>query len=175
MKKLLALTICFVFVGVASGQEWSRKGKSECLFMIQSMVEDSTTVFGFGIGYNVNDHFNLNMDMVIFGLGHTDEEWAGDDFWLQLDRDLYLLDINVDYNILKSRLTPLVSTGIGLISVGGWEDTTGFSYNLGAGLRWDVSDNLFLKATYRRTWTTLDYPDPATQFDGVMVSIGYMF
>ncbi len=185
---------------LCNAQEWSRKGKTELFGTIQKMsseeVEypfthilpvkldvDSTTIYGFGYGHNLTDHWNINMDL-LYGYAKTDV-MNGSEFQFMLyedvEMDYILWDLNVDYNIFKSRLTPLVTGGIGFMDYSvntratgvGEVNESNFSYNLGAGVRWDVMDNLLLKVIYRSTWTEFD--DNDQRYDGVSVSVAYMF
>ena len=195
-KKIRFLTIiCLslvVFITtsiVCNAQEWSRKGKGEIFVLGQQMVGDTTTglgmemevddttVGGFGIGSNFHDHLNLNMDMFF---GSTDLIVKGYGATVKADTDLIGMDVNLDYNILKSRFTPMITAGIGFIhfsgDVGGYDfDETDFSYNLGAGFRWDVTDHFLIKGIYRATWTELEDTDDSIMLDGISLSIGYLF
>ena len=199
---IISLLVFTMTASLCSAQEWSRKGKAELFGTIQKMsseeVEypfthilpvkldmDSTTVYGFGYGHNLTDHWNINTDL-LFGYADTDV-MNGSEFQFMLDKnvemDYILWDINVDYNILKSRLTPLVTGGIGLMDYSvntkadgvGEVNETNFSYNLGAGVRWDVMDNLLLKVIYRSTWTEFSDADEDQRYEGVSVSFAYMF
>lgn len=90
------------------------------------------------------------------------------------------MDFNLDVNILKSRFTPMVSGGIGFIRFtggfnGGAFDETDFSYNLGWGFRWDVTNHFLIKAIYRATWTKLEDSDESILLDGISLGIGYVF
>lgn len=184
---LLAL-VMMSSVGIA--QDYNRNGLSEIYGMFQTMSEDtvhetitglngpftmdSTNIYGIGIGFNVTDHWNVNTDLLF---GSTDATLILPGIGSStLDADLFLWDINVDYNIMAQRLTPLVTAGIGLYNV---SDTgvseTDFSYNFGAGGRWDVTDNILIKAVYRITWTELDDSDGKFQFDGISLSAGFKF
>jgi opacity protein-like surface antigen len=182
---ILSLLAFVMTSAVCSAQEYSRKGKGEIFGMFQTMGSDtvhetltgldlpfefdSTTVYGLGIGYNSTDHWNVNMDLLF---GSTLAEV------FTVDADYWLWDINVDYNIMANRLTPLVTAGIGLFNVSS-DDTgaseTNFSYNIGAGGRWDITDNILVKAVYRITWTEIEDTDESLQFDGVALSVAYMF
>lgn len=182
--------IAFVMTStVCSAQEWSRKDKGEIFALCQHMSGDTTsglgiemevddtTVGGFGIGSNFNDHLNLNADMFF---GSTD--MIGRAYGVTVTADTYLfgMDFNLDVNILKSRFTPMVSGGIGFINFtgdfnGGDFDETDFSYNLGAGFRWDVTDHFLIKGIYRATWTKLEDTDDSILLDGVSLSSGYVF
>jgi opacity protein-like surface antigen len=204
--KLSSIVIlCFlafaVTAGTCSAQGWSRKGKSEIFGAIQGMSSDtgeysfperfpvrfdmdSTTVYGIGYGYNFSDHWNLNTDL-LFGTADTDIQTISNARFVTIeskDMDYVLWDVNVDYNFLKGRLTPLVTGGIGLVnfsivttSAVGEVHESDFSYNLGAGVRWDATDNIFLKLIYRTTWTELDGADNDQRYDGVNFSVAYMF
>ena len=178
---------------IGSAQEWSRKGKGEIFVLGQQMSGDTTTslgieievddttVGGLGMGYNFNDYLNLNWDMFF---GSTDLAAKSYGVSLKGDTDLFGMDVNLDYNILKSRFTPIVTGGIGFIRFDGtWEgeyssvsfDETDFSYNLGAGFRWNITDHLLVKGVYRFTWTELEDTDDSILLDGVTLSIGYVF
>ena len=176
---ILCLVAFIMMSSVCSAQEWSRSGKKEIYGVFQTMSgysEDATifgtpveagiddaTAYGFGLGYNIDDHWNVNTDFLFSSLdayikiGPSKSTDSG---------DMFLWDVNLDYNVFEDRLTPFVSGGIGLALI---ESTSEFAFNLGAGARWDITDNIFLKAMYRMTW--IDEWDS----DGVMVGVGYMF
>lgn len=187
---ILSLLAFVMASSVCSAQVWSRSGKTEFFGTFQTMGGgdasatgialdyDDTTVYGFGFGHNFDNHWNLNTD---FLFGSTDVDVSGSlATATKGDFDLWLWNVNLDYNFFEDRLTPLVTAGIGLFGTSGDYDNgasfseSNFSYNLGVGGRWDISDNLFLKAIYRITFHDLENAD-GPDFDGVMVSIGYMF
>lgn len=200
---IISLLIFTMTVSLCTAQEWSRKGKTEFFATVQRMgsekIEysypdklptdifpvrlemDSTNIYGFGFGYNLSDHWNINTDL-LFGSADTDVKII-DTTVKTPDMDYILWDINIDYNILKSRFTPLVTAGIGLMNFSIDTTATGvgevresnFSSNLGAGIRWDVKDNLLLKVIYRYTWTEVRDADNDQRYDGVSVSVAYMF
>ena len=182
----LSLVVFIMTPIVCNAQEWSRKGKGEIFALGQQMTGDTTTetitglgielevddtiVGGFGIGFNFHDHLNLNMDMFF---GSTDLIIKG---YGATDTDLLGMDFNLDYNILKSRFTPMITGGIGFINFSGSGfDETDFSYNLGAGFRWDITDHFLIKGIYRATWTELEDTDDSILLDGISLSIGYVF
>lgn len=104
--------------------------------------------------------------------------------------------INGQYNLLSGSFTPYVQAGLGwtymdsnIVSslstyCGGYYyypycrtyantyDDTSFSYNLGVGLRWDVSDAIFLKVAYIQQW--VDNSDSTSPQTG-RAEIGFMF
>ncbi len=71
-------------------------------------------------------------------------------------------------------LTPLITGGIGFIDFEGeivilglTYSETNFSYNVGAGVRWDIGDTFLLKLLYRLTWTEQeDTDDTASSLTG---------
>lgn len=199
---IISLLVFTMTAGLCSAQEWSRKGKTEIFGTFQHMgrekVEysypdalppnvlpvtfdmEGTNIYGFGLGYNLSDHWNINTDL-LFGSAETDMKVPGATVETE-DMDYVLWDINIDYNIFKGRFTPLVTGGVGLMNFS--IDTTtnagnvhesNISTNLGAGIRWDVEDNLLLKVIYRSTWTEMHDADNDQRFDGISVSVAYMF
>jgi opacity protein-like surface antigen len=199
---IISLLVFTMTASFCSAQEYSRKGKTELFGTIQGMSSeevvypftnilpvkldiDSTTVYGVGYGQNLTDHWNFNMDL-LFGYADTDVKIVHDVIDVKVgsvEMDYILWDINFDYNIFKSRFTPLVTGGIGLMDfsintkatgVGEVNDTS-FSSNLGAGVRWDVTDYLLLKVIYRSTWTEFSDADEDQRYEGVNFSVAYMF
>jgi opacity protein-like surface antigen len=199
-RRFLTIIILGLFVFVMTSEvcnaQYSRSGKSEIYGMIQTMsgntsdfssstytIEnsgefDDSTVFGFGIGSNFTDHWNVNMDLLFGSSDFTRiRQRPGYSSTSVGDCDLFFWDINVEYNVFADRLTPLVTGGIGLanFSIGSLISETDFTYNLGAGGRWDITDNIFVKALYRITWTELEDAKSNVDFDGICLSVGYMF
>ncbi len=195
MKTASIMNIFFIFIVLCliskegSAQDWSRTGRTEVTGLLQYMDGDTThddyldqkvnvddtTVFGVGVGHNFNDHLNLNGDL---WFGNTDIEsgvFTG-------DTDLVGLDLNVDYNILEGRFTPLITGGIGFIRFDGElsllgldYSETNFSYNVGTGFRWDIQDHFLVKVLYKITWTKLEDTDDALSLNGISLRVGYIF
>jgi opacity protein-like surface antigen len=187
---ILSLLAFVLTSAVSSAQEYSRKGQGEFYGILQTLgggeatasdrwVEfDDTNVYGIGIGGNITDHWNVNMD---FLFGSTDLEPGGPAATATSgDTNIWLWDINIDYNILNQRLTPLVTGGIGLLGFSGDFNNgssfseSNFSYNLGVGGRWDVADNIFVKVVYKKIWTDLEDMD-GPDFDGINLNVGLKF
>jgi len=120
---------------------------------------------GFGLGYNLDDHWNVNASLLQGSTGTTHEK-NYDKNGLFLDAKLRYLFVgaNLEYNFLKKRLSPFVTAGGGLAKISGKRDRCQhgryvtviddvmYSYNVGAGLRWDLAEHIALKLTYRRTF-----------------------
>lgn len=197
---IVSLLVLIMTAGICNAQEeWSRKGKSEFFgtimwfgsenadFSPQNSLPvrldfDSTTVYGVGYGYNFTDHWNMNTDL-LFGTADTDIIIADIYKVGTEDMDYVIWNVNLDYNILKGRLTPVVTGGLGFVNFSIKTNTeavgeiheSNFSGNLGAGVRWDIRDNILLKAIYKSTWTTINHSDNDQRFDGVSFSVAYMF
>ena len=202
---ILCLFALILTPAICNAQQYSRKGKTEIFGMIQTVDSmdvkydylgwgnigfefDSTCIYGIGLGTNATDHWNLNFD---FLYGNTDAKFAVSGMPTSpysYSTDYFLCDFNVDYNILSDRLTPLVTAGIGVATIDmktgysgyGYGYSTSasesnFSYNLGAGGRWDITDNILIKLIYRVTWTQLEDANDRQAFSGVALFIAYMF
>jgi hypothetical protein len=130
---------------------------------------------GFGMGFNINDHWTLNAEFM-FGSSDYRAEWSGS----ELRGEMFMSNgkFNVEYNVLAEPLTPFVKGGLGYyyfdtgIPSGPpgyycWWDywwgyvcegfvpthtETSFALNAGAGIRWDISDFVFVKAFGGATW-----------------------
>ena len=137
--------------------------------------------FGGGVafGYNINNHLNFNTEM---GGGTIDLEARGFGNTIQGDATTFKWNLNLDYNVLKTRLTPFLSGGVGLMHFSGdfggsssEFSETDLSWGAGGGLRWDISDRWFVKAQYRATWASLKDSDNTTLFHGASVGVGFKF
>lgn len=183
---ILSLLAFAMTSSICSAQD--RAGKTELFGTFQTMGGgdasmtgakldfDDTNVYGFGLGYNIDNHWNINTDLLF---GSTDIDVSGPlPTATAGDTNLWLWNVNLDYNIFEGPLTPLVTVGIGLFGMdgdfnnGASFDESNFSYNWGVGGRWDISDDMLLKVIYRVTYHDLEDMD-GPDFDGVMVSFGF--
>jgi opacity protein-like surface antigen len=185
MKKMAIAMVLFLFVvacTICNGEEFSRKNKGEFFVTVQTLgisdteypdntyEFDNTNLYGLGFGFNLDDHFNINTDLLFGGT----ESVSSDGF--EANDNICAWNLNLDYNILKSALTPCATGGIGFMSMTG--DVEGvdyqeshFSYNLGAGVRWDITNALALKVMYRALWAEWEGADGASKFDGISASV----
>jgi opacity protein-like surface antigen len=108
--------------------------------------------------------------------------------------------MNGTYNFFQSRLTPFVTGGLGWTWIDtniaseppqagcwwtwygyvctSWQNTKtvdAFSYQLGAGIRYDVSDSFVVQGSYRMTWMNLKDAEGTPNIDGFQLSIGWKF
>lgn len=194
--------IFFTSASICSAQgarEWIRYGKGELFAFIQNIdgeegtldslvpieikaeIKD-TIIGGAGFGYNVNDHININSD-IWFGPSDINIIFPLAEF--EVDVSLFGMNFNVDYNLLKKRFTPLVTGGIGFIYLYEYgsgdpanfinDSETSFSYNLGAGFRWDIYHDLTVKAVYKYHWTEFDDFKDKIKLNGFYLAIAYLF
>jgi opacity protein-like surface antigen len=191
---LLICLITLVLTGaISNAQEWNRNGKSEIYLLGQNFNKastsssgltlefDKTSAFGLGYGSNINDRLNINTGLFI---GSADLAGKMGKLKVKGDTSIFSGYMNMDINILNTRLTPLITGGIGYIRFDGNFSNTAvfsvfseidFSYNMGVGFRWDVSNHFLIKAIYRNTWTNMKDTDKAILFKGPELSIGYIF
>lgn len=156
--------------------------------------------FGIGFAYNFNNHLALGGELtwnevdyrarIAPGAGNP-----GSSFDLTGTMETSTLRMNVTWNFLASDFTPFVTGGIGST----WVDTnipngptqcwvdpwygsycgtptrsdTYFSYNAGAGLRWDVNRNFFLRGVYTRQWVDVGGGAGSPAFDQYRVDFGF--
>jgi opacity protein-like surface antigen len=183
----------FFFVVAAStcdAQQWSRRGKSNVFVFARTLSSDttsglgmtlemdSTTVYGIGAEFDFSDRFGIGLDL--YG-GNTDFTATAPGVADTADTNIVGYEMSLNFNALKTRLTPMATATLGWInSDGDWSSGFGFSetdltYGLGAGLRWDVADHFLIKVLYRSTWTKLEDSDSSLRLDGVEASVGLSF
>ena len=186
----LAVDDCCVRVSAEDGA-WSRAYRFDLYALVQVLGNDSTTghsgtvvaeadtapVYGVGMGVNLSEHLNLNGE-VMLGWMDLEQTWPDSPGLVREDDNtpIWLCNLNLDYNILKGRFTPLVTGGIGAFGFNGDDfGEVNFSYNVGAGARWDITNHFALRVIYRSTWTEINHGDDPFQFDGVQASFIYSF
>jgi opacity protein-like surface antigen len=177
-------------------EEYSRTGKLEIYAIAESLNAWEKTKFdhgnsvkidsgiggGVGFGYNINEYLNVNTSITGTGVGF---KARNSDFGSSSSGDIAVVkwDVNLDYNILKKRLTPVLTAGAGMAYFSGGFDNSSFLdfgetdliWGVGGGVRWDISDHWFAKAIYRVNWTTLQDSENTTRFNSIALGIGYKF
>jgi opacity protein-like surface antigen len=160
---------------------------------------DNTGLGGFGMAYHFNEFLAVHADLM-FGSATFSGDMplaAGGTVPVKQDAFLQTGRFNLDYNIINRRLTPFLTAGIGYQylemelqnapPVSWWDPWWGwqtaqpyawnayFTWNVGAGIRWNVTDQLFIKVTGGAQW--LEYSRAkgiTTQIEG-MFAIGWTF
>lgn len=139
------------------------------------MMIDDTDVWGLGFGYGINERLNINGE---FSFGSPDYTMTWGPYEIRGTGDLFQSRLNLDFAILTTQFTPIVTAGFGYTYFDSgvpnddpeyicwWDPWWGYvcdgyvdthsssewTYNLGAGFRWDVTDGFFVKALYDVTW-----------------------
>lgn len=165
----------------------ARGGETELFLFGQFSLEDETTgsIFGsdfevtfgetfgigVGIGHNITDNLNLNATLLV-AEASVDVETGG--FDVSDDATLLAPDVNIDWNILDTPITPFLTAGTGLMAFFGDDNETEFSYGVGGGLRLDLSDAAFVKVWYRARWFELEETDDSLMLHTFNVGIGLL-
>lgn len=138
---------------------------------------DSAYGGGVALTYDLSSHFTLGVDL--WG-GTGDFKGSAPGVERSYSASLFGMNTFLDYNILKSRLTPLLSANFGFLTMSAdVEDIsageTDLLFGVGGGVRWDISDRWFAKAVYRLNWTEFEGMDELTMVHGILAQIGYRF
>ncbi len=139
---------------------------------------DDTGLGGFGAAYHFNDFLAIHGDFMLGPATFRGIEPDGTTYELGNNGFIQSGRINLDYNIINRRVTPFITAGIG------WQymqvdqeyyyydiyhhyphydyyydyySETDFTWNVGVGIRWNITDNLFMKLTGGAQW--LQYND----------------
>lgn len=162
---------------------------------------DGNWGWGFSFGYNFDNHWNLGFEMAMnnnsrFSL--SERPGLQDDVNGKMDS--YRGQVNATYHFLEGSFTPFIVGGIGWqytdtnviksLSNGcvwyPWYgyvcgtfantyDDTSFSYNFGAGLRWDVTEGIFLRGSYGRQWIQFSKTNGTPYANIGRLELGFMF
>jgi opacity protein-like surface antigen len=162
-----------------------------------------TGLGGFGLAYHLNDFLAVRGDFMFGPARFKPVDSGGGPVPLGLARDavLHTFRLNLDYNVINRRFTPLLTAGIGYqylwaelvrhpsVTVCWWDpwwgticgtgrptyDELDFTWNVGAGFRWNVTDHFFVKAMGGLNWLQYDEADDLTrQVEGIF-GIGWTF
>ncbi|MGZ8920575.1 MAG: outer membrane protein [Limisphaerales bacterium] len=149
---------------------------------------DDVFTGGLHFGYNISEQLNLNTEFVF---GTTDLSFSNAAGRVSDKADFLAWTVNVEYYVLPTAFTPYVNAGIGIIGLeneyesDGWYayrrdrelplSEVNFLWNVGAGLRWDPIDHLYLKLGYRLNGTQFDYSDEYMLLHSVLFTAGYSF
>jgi opacity protein-like surface antigen len=158
--------------------------------------------FGIGLAYNFSNHLALGGELTWNDAGYRAKVTpgignAGSSFNLNGTMETSTLRMNGTWHLLASNFTPFVTGGIGATWVDTnipngptqcWEDpwwgtycdtptrsNTYFSYNAGAGLRWDVNRGFFMSAAYIRQWIDVGGATGSPAMDQFRFSFGFKY
>ncbi|MBN1551253.1 outer membrane beta-barrel protein [bacterium] len=181
---LAVLSLFALKPNIGNAEEWHRDGSVEMFLMGQMMGGDKTSslgmtmevddcvVGGFGAGICLTDYVNFNGELYI---GNTDIIATSGGDRVKLGSKIKGGELNLDVYLLKKRITPMITGGLGYVAFEVDESTgeTDFAYNIGAGIRAELRKHLLVKVIYRNTWTELKDTDDPVMLDGISFTIGF--
>ncbi|WP_246028800.1 porin family protein [Litorilituus sediminis] len=163
---------------------------------------DSDIGWGFTLGYNLNPHILLNFDFASVTPDYkaTLIEDDGDEYEIDHKMNIYQSQFNIVYNLMAEQFTPFVQAGLGWSFVDSniadgppteicwWDPWWGYiceryqntysdsrvSYNVAAGVRYELDNSMFFRASYQQTWTDLSHSEDLS-LGMVRLEIGSMF
>jgi opacity protein-like surface antigen len=151
---------------------------------------------GVGVGYNLNQFWNVNFELMAAAPDFTATSPA---FSGTIRDSVYQGSgkLNLDFHLLPGRITPLVSAGIGFVTLTVNDPDSGvvcypdywwgyvcyessqteaaFTWNVGAGLRADLGSNFFVKAVAGVEWWLLGDADNVPYSIFGNLSVGMTF
>jgi hypothetical protein len=161
---LAVLSLVASVAGAESpSDDFSRKGKWDVyafgqyidLFDADFVFGDYVDVYGFGGGiggsYSPLAELTINATLSINDM-RVDAHLPGyTDVGIYGSSTLYMGELSLDWNILKTPVTPIIMTGA---QIGYFDNLSTWTYvpELGAGIRWDITDHVFMKALARASW-----------------------
>jgi opacity protein-like surface antigen len=164
---------------------------------------DSATGWGFSAAWNWTDKWNLSYRFVSTSPKYAalviPEDTNIIPQLVEHKMSKVSHQFNVTYNFSRKAFTPFVVAGVGWTKldsnvpaappqIGCWWDpwwgyicvsdwktysTSEFTYNVGAGLRWDINNAVFTKASYIREFLAVD--NGSIDFDMAILEFGLMF
>ncbi len=164
----------------------------------------SSTGFMVGVGYDLTNRFEIGANFSYDGRNY-DASIAGDDpgevFPVSGRLDSLGVMFDLTYNFMSGPLTPFAVAGVGWNwvdtriptappQVGCWwnpwygyvctafQDTKtvdGYTYQLGAGLRYHLNDSFSLSGSYRMSWMNFPKATSTPTFDGLNLILGWRF
>ena len=168
-----------------------------------SLDIDSSWGWGFGFGWNWTENWHLSYRFSLqkpdYSATIVPEDTAepAQTINYELDKKSHMFDVT--YNFLDGSFTPYVQAGLGwtkldsnIISrppvTGCWWDpwwgwicvtdwktfsTTEFTWNVGLGLRWDINQMVYSRASWNREFISVDSGN--LDFDTITIEVGLMW
>ena len=165
---------------------------------------DSDTGFRFGFAYHYTDNLEVGLNLGV-GTTDYRADVAGDEpgefFAVRGELEYTTFTLDGTYNMLAGPFSPFLTAGIGW----SWADTNiatgppetgcwwdpwwgyvctsfqdtrtidGFSYGVGVGARYDVTETVMVLGSYRINWIDFDKAESTPDFDGFELSFGWKF
>ncbi len=210
MKHLLPFTLLLALLTTALSAEIRRAGTWQVALTPtyttakklnyangQYLALNARTGWGFGVGYNMSEHFSLDLNFNASNGSYNANVNDKNGTAHQFNTDLYSSSINLEftYNIIDGPLTPYLTVNMGStfvdsgIATGNLNVGCGYYYcsyynetytaarfdaGVGLGLRYDLKNGLFFKGGAHTTY--IDYSTSSTPyFIDYQLSIGTSF
>jgi len=176
------------FLPLAFNPSWSSDGQSGT-----SISTDATWGFGFGFGYNITDHFQANGLFSWSARNYQAQIVQTDGQTRQYGNTMYTSTFAIGgiFYILPGNISPFVSAGAGMTFIDTniptgvgqtacwWDPWYGYvcnnysptktqndvSYNVGLGVRFDLSPQFSLQPSYNRMWVDINNASGTPNFD----------
>ncbi|HYA37431.1 MAG TPA: outer membrane beta-barrel protein [Candidatus Methylomirabilis sp.] len=166
---------------------------------------NSDVGWGFGVGYNFDDHlelsFDINWNSPSFDAKIASATTPGTFINANSEMSISNLQFNLFYNFIAGPVTPYVSAGLGSTyidsniaygnaSTGCWYDpwwgytcstyqpsysTSLFSYNTSVGVRWDLTRDVFLRAGIGKSWINWENGGSNDSFTTGRIDLGFSY
>ena len=151
---------------------------------------DDTGLGGVGAAYHFNDFLSIHGDFLVGPATFHIQDSSGQSVTLGNNGYIQSARVNLDYNIVNRRLTPFITGGIGYqymyVSQDyyysgygyyyyNYYDELDFTWNVGAGIRWNITDNLFIKLTGGAQWLKYQDANNVTTQAEAFFAIGWTF
>jgi opacity protein-like surface antigen len=148
-----------------------------------ALALDSDLGWGLSLGYNYNNHLLVNFEFTSVTPDYKAAliEDDGDVYTVDHKMNVYQTQFNAVYNFMAQQFTPFVQAGAGWSyldsniadgppnSVCWWDpwwgyvcnnyqntyNDTRFSYNVAAGVRYELDNSMFFRASYQQSWIDL--------------------
>lgn len=181
------------------------QNSAEAEFNGGTQVEfDSDMGFKLGFAYHYTDNLEFGVNMGLGQTDYEAEIFGdepGESFGVRGDLEYTTLTVDGTWNILSGPFSPFLTATVGWTWVdtniasgppetgcwwdpwygyicATWQDTRtvdGFTYGLGVGARYDISDQFAVHGSYRIDWIDLDEAQGTPDFDGFQLSVGWKF
>ncbi len=125
------------------------------------------TSYSVGIGYQTNTPLALEAVFL-----HSDADIAGE------DHNLYQYRLDALYSLPEfttTKLTPYVAAGTGINDIGGSDPSTNLIVNIGGGVKYQLNQDINLRADYRVIKDLEDHYTDNIASVGVQYSFGEKF
>ena len=145
---------------------------------------DDTGMGGVGFAYHFNNFISAHADFLLGPATFRVEDPVIGNYTLGHDSYISSGKFNIDYNIINRRLTPFITAGIGYQYMYtsydnyyyySYYDETDFTWNVAGGIRWNITDNFFIKVYGGAQWLTYQDANNVTTQIEASFALGWTF